>query len=326
MLNGKLVEGTHEKLISPELFLKVNDVRAAAKGKYGVSHNKEIEAIPLKLFMKCSKCGDGYTGYVVKKKKLYYYKCRTVGCRCNKNAKWVNNRFADYLSDYSVSQEYIRTLMDMVRTSYNYSIKSHRELEQDMQSKLDDIQKDIDTLEEKYYVKGSISQETFEKFYPKYLEEREKILKEMPNKLDSISNLETRVNRALVFSSKLSLVWTSSNFFNQERIQKLVFPKGITYNTQTDTFRTDEVNDVFWQTACLTRVSEDQKSEKGEETSPLAHKAEREGFEPSVRLPVQRFSRPSHSTALASFRKGPASYWFPINRQKIRKMQSRPVF
>ncbi len=28
--------------------------------------------------------------------------------------------------------------------------------------------------------------------------------------------------------------------------------------------------------------------------------AEREGFEPSVQLPVQRFSRPSHSTALAS--------------------------
>ena len=28
--------------------------------------------------------------------------------------------------------------------------------------------------------------------------------------------------------------------------------------------------------------------------------AEREGFEPSVQLPVQRFSRPSHSTTLAS--------------------------
>lgn len=27
--------------------------------------------------------------------------------------------------------------------------------------------------------------------------------------------------------------------------------------------------------------------------------AEREGFEPSVQLPIQRFSRPSHSTALA---------------------------
>jgi hypothetical protein len=30
--------------------------------------------------------------------------------------------------------------------------------------------------------------------------------------------------------------------------------------------------------------------------------AERVGFEPTVRLPVQRFSRPSHSTSLAPLR------------------------
>jgi hypothetical protein len=30
--------------------------------------------------------------------------------------------------------------------------------------------------------------------------------------------------------------------------------------------------------------------------------AEREGFEPSVQLPAQRFSRPPHSAALASLR------------------------
>lgn len=43
MLNGQLVEGTHEKLISPEVFLQIYYVRAAAKGKYGVTHKKENE-------------------------------------------------------------------------------------------------------------------------------------------------------------------------------------------------------------------------------------------------------------------------------------------
>ena len=33
----------------------------------------------------------------------------------------------------------------------------------------------------------------------------------------------------------------------------------------------------------------------------LTNTAEREGFEPSVQLPVQRFSRPSRSTTPASF-------------------------
>jgi site-specific DNA recombinase len=33
-----------------------------------IAHKKENEQYPLKLFMKCDKCGNGYTGYVVKKK------------------------------------------------------------------------------------------------------------------------------------------------------------------------------------------------------------------------------------------------------------------
>ena len=50
--------------------------------------------------------------------------------------------------------------------------------------------------------------------------------------------------------------------------------------------------------------------------------AEREGFEPSVQLPVQRFSRPSHSTTLASFLKGVVIYLISANLQKIRRSVS----
>ena len=39
--------------------------------------------------------------------------------------------------------------------------------------------------------------------------------------------------------------------------------------------------------------------------------AEREGFEPSVRLPVHRFSRPAHSTTLAPLRIAVAVLWPP---------------
>lgn len=41
MMNGKLVEGVHEKLISQELFLKVNGIRQEAKGKFGVPKKKD---------------------------------------------------------------------------------------------------------------------------------------------------------------------------------------------------------------------------------------------------------------------------------------------
>lgn len=63
--------------------------------------------------------------------------------------------------------------------------------------------------------------------------------------------------------------------------------------------------------------------------------AEREGFEPSVRLPVQRFSRPSRSTTPASFLKPSAKlrlfsekhHFYPIFfNQKVRQAEKRARF
>lgn len=69
------MEGHQEKLITKDLFLLVNNIRAAAKGKNGVTHKKESDEYPLKIFMQCDGCGTGYTGYVVKKTTKAMEKC-----------------------------------------------------------------------------------------------------------------------------------------------------------------------------------------------------------------------------------------------------------
>jgi site-specific DNA recombinase len=79
MLDGKIVQGQHEKIISEQIFLQVNKLRESAN-KFGVAHRKENDEVPLKVFMKCAHCGAGYAGYIVTAKNLWYYKCRTKGC------------------------------------------------------------------------------------------------------------------------------------------------------------------------------------------------------------------------------------------------------
>ena len=110
ILNGKIVEGTHEKLIDKDIFLQVNNIRAVAGGKYGVTHKKEHKETPLKLFVKCETCGTGLTSYVVRKKykngtegRFHYYKCRTAGCNCNKSAIAMNEQFISFLSNFALS-------------------------------------------------------------------------------------------------------------------------------------------------------------------------------------------------------------------------------
>lgn len=133
ILDGKVVEGTHEKMISQEVFFKIHQLRVSST-KYGVKHSKENEAIPLKVFMKCADCGEPMTGYIVKKKNLYYYKCRKKGCKSNKSAKEMHKMFLDKLSEYSVKKELLKAIAYELDHAYNSQNKDNDEKEKILQS------------------------------------------------------------------------------------------------------------------------------------------------------------------------------------------------
>lgn len=65
-LEGKVIEGIQEKLISREIFLKVNDL--LNEHNHGYSLNRENEKAPLKNFIKCEHCSRNMAGYIVKRK------------------------------------------------------------------------------------------------------------------------------------------------------------------------------------------------------------------------------------------------------------------
>jgi site-specific DNA recombinase len=282
MLNGKLVEGKHEKLISPELFLQVNNVRKEAGGKYGVAHQKEVEAIPLKMFIKCPKCDLGYTGYIVKKKKLHYYKCRTTGCRCNKSAKRVNTQFLEFLSQYSIKAEYIQPLTDIMTARFEQMNASNFEHQRQLKLTLNQLQEKIDTIEEKYFVTGEMSRESYDRLSTKYAGEKEKLMLSLGNTAISSSNHEKYLKEVLSFSSKLATAWSSSPVNTKEKLQKLIFPDGIYYDMKNEVFRTNQANRVFALNAVLNSVSEDDINKQGGLNTTLSSCVGMTGFEPAT--------------------------------------------
>ena len=282
MLNGKLVEGNHEKMISKELFLKVNGVRQASGGKYGAIHQKEIEAIPLKVFMKCPDCGHGYTGYIVKKKNLWYYKCRTKGCCANKNAAKVNEQFAAFLKNYEIKEEYLPYLIDAILDSIEGMNKAGKERTKELTLSLNEVQKKIDTVEEKYFLEGEMTKETYEKFFQKLSKEKDEILSSFSNCSTSSSNLETFLETIVTFSSKLAVGWTSSPVRVKENLQKLVFPLGISYDVKKEAFRTEKTNELFFINASLNSLSEDDINKQGGIKATLSSLVGMTGFEPAA--------------------------------------------
>jgi site-specific DNA recombinase len=282
MLDGKLIEGKHEKMISHELFLQVNRIRADAKGKYGVTHEKERKDIPLKAFVKCNKCGRPYTGFIVKAKGLYYYKCQTIGCCCNKRAEQLNNLFADYLTTYSIKPHLLAPLADEL----NYIFKRHNEsqFEQEtiLKANLAEVQNKIDTIEEKYYINGEMPRDTYDKLSSKLFEQKKEILETLGNSTEGESNLKKCFHALMSVAPKLSTGWVSREISTKEKLQKVVFPKGIIFNFQNQTFQTISVNEAFEAIEGVNSVSGDDKQKQDGIKTVLSKYVGWTGFEPAT--------------------------------------------
>ena len=279
MLEGRLVDGIHDAIISKELFLKINNV-FTEKSRYGVPHKKEDNNIPLKVFIKCNDCGVPFTGYLVKAKNLYYYKCRQIGCKCNKSAKQMHQLFEELLSTYSVKP----VLIPAIERQLAYLYKDlNKESEQNiivLKTSLTEVNKKLDTIEEKHYVLGEMNKETFQKFYQRYQEEKHSIEQELHKNNGGISNHQECINSVLQFSSKLNEVWTSGDVSTKEKLQKLVFPEGIYYIKQKGAFRTTKVNSVFSCIADLQTLSEKKTKGTNRNENGLSPLVRAEGLEP----------------------------------------------
>jgi len=278
MLDGKVIEGNHEKLISKELFLKVNDIVSQAP-KFGVHHSIENEALPLKKFISCLYCGKPFTGYIVKEKGIYYYKCRTTGCKCNKSAKKSHTDFENMLGMFQLDKKYIEPLQHHLEYIFQESIKENAESEKSSSIKLKELGKKIEVLEEKYFLTNNMDKDTFDRLMIKLQSEKNELINQNNVFFDfTSSNLSKCIKTSLQVSSNLSSTWALGNLTVKENLQKLVFPDGILYDKQNDGFRTEKINSVFLLIADLARdTGQNKKGQKSNKTQ-LSLSAERAGL------------------------------------------------
>lgn len=289
LLEGKIVEGTHEKLISQELFLRVNNIGKKASG-YGVPHCKEHDEVPLRVFVQCGDCGEPFTGYVVKAKNLWYYKCRKKGCRCNRSAKEMHRLFKELLEQYCLKPELydlVRRQMAIIWKDIN---KETVEQQKAYREQLAGIEKKMETLEERYYVNREMSREIFDKFYNRLSAEQLEVQRQMGQPGENISNAAEVIDKAIGLASKLATAWASGGYKEKEALQKLVFPEGIVYDRENRAFRTKRVNSIFALIASL--AGDPVKSKKGQtdDLHRLSPLADWTGLEPATSAVTGRHS------------------------------------
>jgi len=170
MLDGKIIKGNHEPLITEELFLKVNYILQSVPS--GFKHSK-TEAIPLRQFLKCGKCGANMTGYLFKRKRLSYYKCPTMACRNNRNANSVHKLFEEFLQTYSLKDHFLDPLKNNFQKTYESLATPEKVVSMKIKSRHRKVIKEIKLLDECNTL-GYVDQNVFNFTLSKLQQERKK--------------------------------------------------------------------------------------------------------------------------------------------------------
>ena len=235
------VIGKHEPMISKKEFAKINDLLYQNGKKY----TKDDENLPLKQFITAASCGTKYTGYLVKRKNLYYYKNNRIGSKENRSAKVMHEKFEELLYQIQLKdKKYIDPMKEIMKYVFVQEHEEQLKEHQIQQRKIKELKNKLDILEERFVFK-EITDDQYRKFEMKLKQELESIQVYNNNNSFNLSNLEKSIDIALQLSCNLKKLWSLGDLETKKSVQHLVFPEGIIYDYQNDCYRTERVNSLF---------------------------------------------------------------------------------
>ncbi|MEM1000881.1 MAG: recombinase family protein, partial [Bacteroidota bacterium] len=234
LLEGDVVEGKHEPLVSREVFMAVNQMMQAKSGEPG-KHHKENDRLPLKVFMRCGGCGEPMTGYEVRTKDrkqrrttFAYYKCR-AGCGVNRNAGKVDALFLAHLKQYRVQEDLTPLIAKELRASLiELSAEKFKESER-FEKRLQEIDAKLKRLRRRFVLDEEITRAEHDEFAGMLQTEKEAILEELEKSQQNSSNTLDHIEECVQLSANLAHIWEKGGYKTKQRLQNMAFPDGMIY-------------------------------------------------------------------------------------------------
>jgi hypothetical protein len=245
-------------MITEEEYMRICNISSEfLKG----ANKKEDEDFPLKACIQCDKCGSALTAYPVKGKNAKYYKCNTKKCNVNINSNVAHTLLLKCLKDYSVNPLFIEPLTLQMQYILDYKSKEQKEELSQLSTNIKRLEQEIDNVDYKYAT-DKLESTIYQKVRANLTKQLSLFYSEY-NKIDrDLSNLIKSVGISLKLSSNLSGIWEKGTLNVRQNIQRLVFPKGIFFNKENLTYRTDKSN-TFYSVICSLSGDLDKK-EKGQ--------------------------------------------------------------
>jgi site-specific DNA recombinase len=238
---SQFVKGSHEPIITEDLYYQVQDVldgRKRGQYKLKVASNASL---PLRGFLICPACGKLLTGSASKGHSKYYsyYHCFD-GCPCRFRADHVNNLFRYELKKYVPRPEMV-DVYKMILSEAWHDQTSHR---QDDRRGLLVL---IKTLEEKLsYIRDLLSSKQiepadFREMKAEYSSQLEKLEARLSAYAHDHVDIDDLLNKGLSSLLKLDYVYETGEVDKKRDVISSMFPEKMTFDgTQLRTTRINE--------------------------------------------------------------------------------------
>jgi site-specific DNA recombinase len=231
---GIEAKGAYPALVSEDLFMRVQS-RLNGRG-VGPRHNSpRNEAFPLRVFLKCNKCGKGITGSFSRGRngtKYPNYRCRTNGCGgVNFRQEDLHARFNQYLFGLVPDADLMPLFTEVVKRTWKC-------VNEEWQGRANQVEKLIEREKARkqrlidYLLDGKIQQEVYDSQMERVGTSIEQLQQSIPSAPMPEAELSSLLEFAEWLVERVAGIWNSASLGNKQRLQQALFPKGLTVSPE----------------------------------------------------------------------------------------------
>ena len=233
--SDRIVQGNHPAIVDEATWKIVNEIES----HIGYTHAKVVDGAPLKKHVICPVCGHFMTGY--RSKGIWYYKCNTDGCKCNKRADVMHDKYCDVLDGYAIPKELRPLVVAEAQSVLRVSEENLTEQMRVLKARITKLNAQKDDVSMRYGL-GEIPGEVYRltnDALTKRISDAEAELKEAENNSSNFSNV---VDSAVAIACNLKALWSNGNYEMRQEVQNMAFPEGIVWDRQNDNYLTPKEN------------------------------------------------------------------------------------
>ena len=245
LVEGRRIRGNHEVLIDEDTFNRANGYSRA-----GYEHREQTNEFPLKRHVRCAACGNYLTGYEVKARHKFYYKCNLKGCRCNYSVVMLHRKYVELLERYSIPQEVLPQVSEAMMEILTQINQDKSKQAQTLKQELTTIEKKITGVKYKYGM-GDLEKDVYQETLSILLIEKATIEENLNLAAEKLSNISHTLPRLLLMFCNIGDYWQRGDYVFRQKLQKIMFPEGVSFDKNTGDYRTFTANPVAELIACI---------------------------------------------------------------------------